>query len=184
MATKKPLANYSGNKKEIGGGDYVAPASLGANSGGATKFLREDSTWQTVSGSGGTTIISGETTINFGAFPGKSDASVVITGQSAILTGSMLNAWIVPKDTADHSADEHMIETIKIFAGNIVAGVGFTIYAFDTNQIGEPELPKRLPRFSGTGQDSGGGKQDVQIQNIGGKFPRPYDLFTIAWSWY
>jgi hypothetical protein len=31
----------------------------------------------------------GQTTIDFGAFPGKSDASVAVTGQAAIVAGSL-----------------------------------------------------------------------------------------------
>lgn len=75
--------------------------------------------------------------LDFGAFPGKSDASVAVTGQAAIVAGSLVEAWIRPVDTTDHSADEHMLETLKVFAAAIVAGTGFTIYGFNTGQIGE-----------------------------------------------
>lgn len=70
-------------------------------------------------------------TLDFGTFPGKSDASVVITGQASILAGSLVEAWLLPAATADHSADEHLIETLDVFAGNIVAGTGFTIYGIN-----------------------------------------------------
>src|SRR6266576_6540103 len=72
--------------------------------------------------------------LDFGAFPGASNASLAITGQGAILAGSLVEAWILPAATADHTADEHFAEDIDIFAGNIVAGVGFTIYGFYRGQ--------------------------------------------------
>lgn len=73
----------------------------------------------------------GTTTLDFGAFPGKSDASIAVTGQTGILVGSLVEGWLLPAATADHSADEHLVETIDIRAGNIVAGTGFTIYGIN-----------------------------------------------------
>lgn len=70
----------------------------------------------------------GTTTIDFGAFPGKTDATVDVTGQGAILAGSLVEAWIFPTATADHSADEHVVNAPRVFAGNVVAATGFTIY--------------------------------------------------------
>lgn len=70
----------------------------------------------------------GTTTINFGAFPGTTDTSVAVSAP-AIAANSLVEAWIFPATTADHSADEHFIEPPLIVAGNVQAGVGFTIYA-------------------------------------------------------
>lgn len=71
----------------------------------------------------------GTASVNFGAFPGTTDTSIAITGQAGILSGSLVEAWLIPVATAEHSADEHLIEGVRIMAGNIVAGTGFTIYA-------------------------------------------------------
>ena len=79
----------------------------------------------------------GTATLDFGAFPGASDASVTVTGQSGILAGSLVEAWIVPVATAEHTADEHLLETLHVVAGNIVAGTGFTIYGVNRSQLGE-----------------------------------------------
>lgn len=73
----------------------------------------------------------GTTTVDFGAFPGSSDTSVTVTGQTSILAGSLAEAWVFPTATADHSADEHVIEEFEVKAGNVVAGTGFTIYAIE-----------------------------------------------------
>lgn len=78
---------------------------------------------------------SGTATLDFGTFPGKSDASVAVTGQTGIVAGSIIGAWIRPVATATHTADEHLIESLLINAGNIVAGTGFTIYGFE-NAVG------------------------------------------------
>lgn len=79
----------------------------------------------------------GTASLNFGAFPGKSDA-VVQVAQTSILTASAVEAWIVPAATADHTADEHLAETLKVVAGNVTNGVGFSIFGINTSQLNEP----------------------------------------------
>lgn len=73
-------------------------------------------------------MASGTSVVDFGAFPGKAQASVAVTGQATILAGSLVEAWISLTPTATHSADEHQVENYYISAGLVVAGVGFTIY--------------------------------------------------------
>lgn len=116
----------------------------------------------------------GTTTIDFGAFPGNSDTSVAITGQAAIVAGSLVEAWIRLEASADHSADEHLVESLKMVAGNIVAGTGFTIYGVNTSEINEPVTPN-APR--------GSGLPDAQLRDLGGKGTRIYGLWTAAWCW-
>lgn len=78
----------------------------------------------------------GQTTIDFGSFPGSADASVVITGQAGILSGSLVEAWVAPVATTDHSVAEHYVSPPRVLAGEIVAGTGFTIRAFPTDVVG------------------------------------------------
>ena len=80
---------------------------------------------------------SGTSSLDFGTFPGAVDASVVVTGQGGILSNSLVEAWILPADTADHSIAEHYVDPPNVMAGEIVAGTGFTIRGFprDGNQI-------------------------------------------------
>jgi hypothetical protein len=80
---------------------------------------------------------SGTTTIDFGAFPGKTDTTVVVTGQAGIVAGSLVGAWLRPVATADHSADEHRVESLAVIADTIVAGTGFTIYGGSTSEYGQ-----------------------------------------------
>ena len=104
---------------------------------------------------------AGTTTVNFGAWGSNtSDAQTVVTGQAGIVSGSLVEAWVIPTATADHSADEHVLEKIRVYAGNNVAGTGFTIYAIDDNQLSEPPAPKNA-----------------------GSQPRIYGLFTVGWVW-
>jgi hypothetical protein len=108
----------------------------------------------------------GTASIDFGAFPGKTDASLVITGQTGILAGSLVEAWILPGATADHSADEHLVEPIYVIAGNIVAGTGFTIYAMSMDIPAVPDLAVR-----------------VHQRDRDNTAPMPYGLWKVAWCW-
>lgn len=91
----------------------------------------------TAAGSG--TVTRGTTAIDFGAFPGKSDASVAVA-QPSVTAGTIVKAWLYPVATADHSADEHLVETLNIFAGAVSAGVGFTIYGVNRAQQGDSRI--------------------------------------------
>lgn len=97
----------------------------------------------------------GTATVDFGAFPGATDTSVTVTGQAGILSGSLVEAWILPAATADHTSDEHIVDPPRVVAGNIVAGTGFTIYAVNQNKISDPQ----------------------------GIAPKMYGKWNVAWVW-
>ncbi len=105
----------------------------------------------------------GTVTLNFGAFPGSNEASVAVTGQTGILAGSLASAWVLPAATSDHSTDEHLVDPIRVLAGNVVAGVGFTIYGYpgDIQSFGQKTLA--------------GGVPDQQADT--------YGAFNIGWVW-
>ena len=73
---------------------------------------------------------TGSTTATFGTYPGTDYAAVVITGQSGIVSGSHVEAWLDPTQaaTADHSPDEHLASDIDVECESIVPGTGFTVY--------------------------------------------------------
>lgn len=124
----------------------------------------------------------GTTTVDFGAFPGKSDTSVAVIGQAAIVAGSLVEAWLYPVATADHTADEHLVETITVRAGNIVAGTGFTIYALNYSQVNEP----LAPIAGANNRTIAGGltrAQGFQQQTAGGIGTRIWGVWTVAWVW-
>lgn len=69
----------------------------------------------------------GTATIDFGSK--AHETSVTITGQAGIIAGSLVEAWIRMVANGSTTADEALYEDLKITAGNIIAGTGFTIYA-------------------------------------------------------
>ena len=69
----------------------------------------------------------GTATIDFGT--GKLDTSVAVTGQGAITTANLVEAWLSGTSTANNLTDAGFAENMLIFAGDIVNGTGFTIYA-------------------------------------------------------
>ena len=117
----------------------------------------------------------GTTTIDFGAFPGASDAMVTVTGQASIVAGSLVEVWLRPIDTADHTADEHMVEHIKVFGGNIIAGTGFTAYAFYDGSDGIIETPQQVSTAVGA----------LTLRRRYNPTPggRLYGVWNLAWAW-
>ena len=81
----------------------------------------------TQAGTAGSTVLNtGTALVNFGT--GSDTASTVITGQTNILSTSVLHVTISPVVTSNNGIDEHWVENLTVAAGNIVAGTGFTIY--------------------------------------------------------
>ena len=77
-------------------------------------------------------VTSGTTTVNFGATASEVNDThkvVTVTGQTGILSTSVVLARVRAVASADHNIDEHMVEQLKIEAGNIQPGVGFDITA-------------------------------------------------------
>jgi len=73
---------------------------------------------------------SGTAVLNFGATPAD-EASIAVTGQAGIVSGSHAEAFFMQETTADNGADEHAeaAALCPLICGSIVAGTGFTIYA-------------------------------------------------------
>jgi len=123
----------------------------------------------------------GTAIVDFGAFPGASDASVAVTGQAGILTSSLVEAWIYPLATSDHSADEHMVETIRAFAdaSTIIAGTGFTIKVFNMSEFYAQPVSPGPSKFRSAAATVYG--------FVGGSLSEPgtllYGKWTVAWVW-
>lgn len=122
---------------------------------------------------------TGTASLNFGGYPGDNEASVVVTGQAGIVAGSVVEAWLRIEDSADHSADEHRIEEIALSAGDIVAGVGFTIYGRTTNNAPQP-VPSPYPvRVAG----SGAGVNTRRPNNLLDYGNLIDGIWTVQWRW-
>jgi hypothetical protein len=72
--------------------------------------------------------------IDFGAWPGKPDTSLSIIDPN-IVADSIVIANVNAITTVDHDADEVWIDPPIIVAGNIIQGVGFTIYAMAREDV-------------------------------------------------
>lgn len=87
---------------------------------------------------------TGTATINFGAFPGKYEASVAVTGQTTISATSKVEAFVMGEDsTATHTAADHrLLDALTGFTcGTPTTATGFTIYATSPQrQIGTFQL--------------------------------------------
>ena len=127
---------------------------------------------------------TGTAVVDFGAFPGKTDASVTVSGQATIVSGSIIDAWIRAVATADHSADEHMIERIRVHAATIVPGTGFTIYAFIDSELTEP-LALLAETTNNVALDTArpGAVRTQARQSVGGRGHRLYGQFNVQWRW-
>lgn len=123
---------------------------------------------------GGPTM--GTATLDFGAFPGASDASVAVTGQAGIASSSKVMAWIFPADTPEHSADEHTVETLAVYAMDVVAGTGFTIRGVNTCPIMEPVA------IQAVNARRTGGNAPATFTD-GGLGTRLYGRWNIGWLW-
>ena len=76
---------------------------------------------------------TGTATINFGAAPGTNIATVTVSGQAGVLSGSNIEPFIMGLDsTADHNAYEHAIlqHEIGLCVTAITAGASFVIQAY------------------------------------------------------
>lgn len=102
MANKIPIVNYNGKLKELQTGD-------------------------TISGSGGSTTITGQVTIDFGPI-GQEDGSTITTVLTALVTtASIINIFPSGVATIDHDPDDYQVDNISAYATNIVNGVSFDV---------------------------------------------------------
>lgn len=79
---------------------------------------------------GGSTLIQGTATVDFG--PNTGDglpvAHLDVIGQATIMAGTQIDVRANLAPTADHTQDEIIAEAINWTAGDVIPGVGFTIY--------------------------------------------------------
>lgn len=115
-------------------------------------------------GGSGTTVYSGRSTLDFGSFPGTSFVETVVTGQTTITTGSVVNAWLIAEATADHTVYEHAIMRIQLRVGSIVVGTGFTIYGLYDGD----SAPDQRVNALGAGSSNSGFLTG---------------LWSVAWNW-
>lgn len=106
------------------------PSEVGALSNALGVYWRELATALNTSSSTtsttGTGSTTGSTEVDFGT--AATDATKTVTGQTGITASSILKAWVYPKATTNNTLDNHWVEDMSVYAGNI-SGTSFTIYA-------------------------------------------------------
>lgn len=142
-----------------------------ASGGGTTNFLRADGLWAAPPAGGGSAN-KGEAILDFGAFPGSPEAFVDVAGQATIVAGSVVHVQIKPLATPDHSADEHLIERIKIAPGAIVAATGFRVHGYCDDSPAWRDVNFK----KGAGNAQGGPAMFAQSQRLWGRW-------TVGWTW-
>jgi hypothetical protein len=81
---------------------------------------------QGVPGPRGFTSSKGTATLDFGS--GAKTAETVVTGYSEITADSVVMASIRIAATGEHSAEDLLVDPIRLAVKDLVVGVGFTIY--------------------------------------------------------
>lgn len=133
MASRKPLVNVAGALSEVPNGDSLTVAGIVESTSGGIKF--PDASIQTTAytgGGGGGSLATGTVEADFGTVGtlGTSEVAIVITGQTGITSSKSLNARIEVAATSNHTIEDHRYAAtfLGVSVGNIVDGVGFTIY--------------------------------------------------------
>jgi hypothetical protein len=165
--------------------DVSADRLIGRGNGGGsgapqeitlgTNLSMSGTTLNAAAGAAGNT---GTAEIDFGAFPGSTHATVAITGQTSIVAGSIVHAWIRPSTTTDHSSDEHIMAPLDIIAADIVAGTGFTVHGV-VRERAEPLEFGGIAKFRSAAATVYG----YTAPSVGGRAHRLHGRFAIAWRW-
>ena len=102
----------------------VAGSGISLTDGGANSTL-------TIAATGTSTTASGTATLDFGgSASSETDIASVAVADAGIGAGSEVVVSLRYEATADHTADEVLISNVQVVAGDITAGVGFTIYGY------------------------------------------------------
>lgn len=82
-------------------------------------------------------MATGSAVIDFGAHPGTNEASVSVTGQTAITALSHAEAWLMAEPSSNHTVNDAAYAAALMALSCTVptAGVGFTINARSTEKL-------------------------------------------------
>ena len=184
-------ANALTVQKDVSGTDYVIQGPISFAAGEAVRYDQRNG-WdrytalgeRMTSGRDGTdgatgpagVGTAGTAELNFGSWPGSAHATVAVADATS-LGASRTEAWLLPAATADHTADEHLVENIRIIASAPTGGVGFTIHGF------LPDRPGPAPLFT-TQRNNAGGRSNVIPTPVSPfKRARLYGRWSVAWRW-
>ncbi len=80
---------------------------------------------------------TGAVEIDFGSGLGSNEASVAITGQSAILSTSYVESWMMAEASTEHTLGDQTYAQLfmSLTCGVPTDATGFTIYARSTEKL-------------------------------------------------
>lgn len=117
---------------------------------------------------------TGTTTLDFGTFPGGPSTYTDVATAGVVAT-SLIEAWVMPIATADHTAEDHIVEGIEVKAIYFSDG-NIRIYGYNRIDLMPPHEPVVIyEKKPLTGRNS----TAIKRQNP----PNPVGLFTVAWVW-
>lgn len=118
----------------------------------------------------------GTTSLNFGAFPGSSVASVDVAATGVVVT-SAVEAWIRPEASADHTDGDHVAANMRI-VGHYLSDGNIRIWGLNNNDITPPLEPS--PVVGATGVAS-----TARVHQTLARQPAPMlvGTFNVNWAW-
>lgn len=119
---------------------------------------------------------SGSTIVNFGAFPGSAMATADVATGGVIAT-SLIEAWLMPIATADHTDADHVVESMVVRADYVSDG-NIRIYAMNLVNL-MPPLELRFDPVHRRDPVT----QEMPIIKRWQEVPMPVGQFTVAWVW-
>jgi hypothetical protein len=111
---------------------------------------------------------SGVATINFGAFPGSPSAQAIVALSGPANPNAVVQAWIEPIATADHSADEHSADPPAVSAQIVGSTIVINAAASGRDWPTPPATPF--------------GNLANSQQPIGLQQPQPYGAWSVGWA--
>lgn len=117
--------------------------AINCTGAGVTATVTGSTATINIAGGGSVGGAIGTATLNFGTAASKTlHVKTVITGQTGIVAGSKVEAYLMGDATADHTDEEHIMakSMMDLACGIIVPGVGFTIYANVRDELSKAGL--------------------------------------------
>ena len=147
--------------------DFVGRVTVDVSDAGS--LLAEGYVTYVPGAGGGTTPTSGVAVLDFGSFPGSPSATATVVAGAAADPNAVIDAWVTPQATADHSADEHAGDPPMVVAA-VVSGGNIVISGYPSGR--DLAVPPGTPFGRATTSQMPIGRQQVM----------PYGKWSIAWA--
>jgi hypothetical protein len=122
----------------------------------------------TLGSGGGSAPSSGTGILSFGPFPGSSSATVTLVAAAQSDPNAVIDCWIVPIATADHSVDEHQSSDAPIVSA-VASGANIIITGYPSG--------RDLPVPPGTPPAGAASQMPIASQQL-----MPYGAWTVGWA--